>query len=70
MHELIEPCSILLTLKNRLVNSLQGFAKIININYEKPGTLTAILSLQIFPPHWTTNLFYFPSFYDLVIFIS
>ena len=42
--------SILPSLKSRLVNSLHVFAKIININYEKPGTLAAILSLQNFSP--------------------
>ena len=50
MHALVAPRSILLTVKSRLVNSLEVFAKIIKyqLSYDKPGTLAAILSLQIF----------------------
>ena len=69
MHALIAPRSIPLTLKSRLVNSHHVFPKTININYQKPGTLAAILSLQYFPPFWTTNSFYFVLFYDFVIVI-
>ena len=68
MHALIAPRAILLTLKSLLVNSLHVFPKTININYQKPGTLAAILSLQYFPPYWTPNSFYF-LFYDFVILI-
>ena len=50
MHALVAPRSILLILKSRLVNSLHVFPKTMNINYQKLGTLAAILSLQIFPP--------------------
>ena len=71
MHALVAPRSILLTLKSRLVNSLQVFTKIIKyqLSYEKPGTLAEILFLQIFFPYWTTNSFYFVLFYVYVILI-
>ena len=70
MHALVAPRSILLTLKSRLVNSLQVFDKIIKyqLSYEKPGTLQQYYLSKFFL-YWIINLFYFVLFYDFVILI-
>ena len=55
--------------KSRLVILFQVCAKIVHINYQKPGILAAILSLQYFLPYWTTNSFYFVLFCFMILWL-